>query len=124
MSYRESLPEDCPPEEAEEITTVRDVLRLTKTNPATLDDFWSQRAEKPDVVFSVTECQARGLSVFADRGDSERARKLPKLRGRLICRVQLETGAGRLQQTGKPSHHTWWPLAEFDILAHCAMEAV
>lgn len=124
MSYREPLPADCPPKEAEEITELRNVFRLTKTDPATLDDFWSQRAENPEVVFQVPECQARGLSVFADRGDSEKARKLPKLRGRFICRVRLEAGAGRIQQTGKPSHHTWWPLAEFDILAHCAIEAV
>lgn len=124
MSYREPLPEDCPPDEAEEITAARDVFRLTKTSPATLDDFCSQRAEKPHAVFQVPECQARGLSVFVERGDTERAKKLPKFRGCFTCRVRLETGAGRIQPTGKPSHHTWWPLAEFDILAHCEMEAV
>jgi hypothetical protein len=123
MSYREPLPEDCPPNEAEEITAARAVFRLSRSNPATLDDFLSQRAEKPEAVFQVTECQARGLSVFADRSGAENARKLPKLKGRFICRVQLETGAGRIQQTGRPPHHTWWPLAEFDILAHCQMEA-
>ena len=35
----------------------------------------------------------------------------------------LESGAGSMQQTGRPSHHTWWPLAEFDILGRCAVEA-
>lgn len=124
MSYRELLPEDCPPEEAEEITDLRNVFRLTKTDPATLDDFWSQRAENPEAAFPVPECQARGLSVFADRKDCEKLKKISKFRKQFICHVQLETGAGRIQQTGKPSHHTWWPLAEFDILAHCAIEAV
>lgn len=47
------------------------------------------------------------------------AGKLPALRGKRICRVQLMAGAGRIRQTGKPSHHTWWPLADFDILGHC-----
>ena len=124
MSYRELLPEQCPPEAAEEITTPREVFRLVRNNSPTLDDFKSQRAEKPDAIFNVTECQARGLSVFTEHRDSERALKLPRLRGCLICQLQLEAGAGRIQQTGRPSHHTWWPLAEFDILAHCGVERV
>lgn len=124
MSYREPLPEGCPPDAAEEIATPRTVFRLARTNPPTLDDFRSQRAEKPERVFPcVTECQARGLSTFADRRDLEaRALKLPYLRGRLICRVSLQAGAGRIQQTGQPSHHTWWPLATFDILSHSGVE--
>lgn len=123
MSYRETLPDGCPPDAAEEIAESRQVFRLVRGNPPTLDDFRSQRAEKPEAVFQVSECQARGLSVFSGRRDSERALKLPTLRGRLICRLRLEAGAGRIQQTGRPSHHTWWPLAAFDILAHCGLEA-
>jgi hypothetical protein len=126
MNYRDELPEGCPPDEAEEIATPRDVFRLARTNPPTLDDFRSQRAERPDRVFpGVAECQACGLSTFADRRDLEaKALKLPSLRGRLICRVRLEAGAGQIQQTGQPSHHTWWPLAAFDILAHCGVETI
>jgi len=124
MIYREQLPEDCPPEAAEEIAAPRDVFRLVRTNPPSLSDFRSQRAEKPTAVFNVSECRARGLSVFAARRDSEKALKLPTLRGRLICRVRLETGAGRILQAGAASHHTWWPLAAFDILGHCEIECV
>lgn len=124
MSYRDPLPEGCPPDAAEEVAASREVFRLVRSNPPTPEDFRSQRAEKPNAVFQVSECQARGLSVFANRRDSERALKLPMLRGRLICRLRLEQGAGRIQQTGRPSHHTWWPLGAFDILAHCGVEAV
>ena len=100
----------------------REVFRLVRSNLPTLDDFRSQRAERPNAVFQLSECQARGLSVFANRQDSERALKLPRLRGRFVCQLQLDAGAGRIQQTGRPSHHTWWPLAAFDILAHCIIE--
>lgn len=126
MSYRELLPEGCPPEAAEEIGVPREVFRLARTNPPTLNDFRSHRAEKPDQVFlGVTECQARGLSVFAERRELEaKALKLQHLKNRFICRVELVAGAGRIQQTGPRSHHTWWPLAAFDILAHCVMETV
>ena len=84
----------------------------------------SQRAENPDRDFGrISECQARGLSVFAKRHDSQEALKLPSLRGRQICRVVLEKGAGSIQQKGQRSHHTWWPLSDFDILANCIVES-
>lgn len=122
MEYFETLPEGCPPDTAVKIDVERHVYRLVRTNPVTQNDFRSQRAEHPDKVFSVPECQARGLSVFTERGDSENARKLPVLRRRLICRVRLTSGAGCILQTGKPSHHTWWPLADYDIVGHCVVE--
>lgn len=123
MSYLEELPEGCPPDKAEEIRTRLEVFRLVRNARPSEEDFRSQRAEKPDQVFHrVTECQARGLSVHTERDDSERALKLPNLRGRLICRLQLDAGAGCIQQTGLPSHHTWWPLADFDILGRCSVE--
>lgn len=123
MNYREPLPSGCPPDTAKEIDHPRDVFRLVRTDPPTARDFRSQRAEKPDRIFpGIDECQARGLSVHAERRDSERALRLPALRGRLICRLRLGAGAGKIQQTGRPSHHTWWPLADYDILAQCTME--
>ena len=118
--YRESLPPDCPPETSKEIVHVRYVFRLVRTTTPTDCDFRSQRAENPDRIFcGVPECRVRGLSVFAEHIDAERALRFPALRGRSIYRVLLREGAGRLQQTGRPSHHTWWPLADYDILAHC-----
>jgi len=125
MSYRESLPEGCPPDVADEIAAPREVFRLVRSNPPTVNDFKSQRAEKPEAVFpGVTECQARGLSVYAEKKDCEKLLKLSHMRSRKLCRVLLDAGAGNIQQTFQPTHHTWWPLAVFDILAHCEMEAL
>lgn len=124
MSYRDSLPAGCPPDAAEGIAAPRAVFRLVRTDPPTPDDFLSQRQERPDRIFSgAIECQVRGLSVFADKQDAvAKAQKLPNLKNRKICRVTLTVGAGRIQPTFQPSHQTWWPLAEFDILAHCGVE--
>lgn len=125
MNYREPLPDGCPPDTAEEIVQPRDVFRLVCTDPPTEEDFKSQREENPDRTFpGIDECQARGLSVHTERRDSEKASKLPKLRGRLICRLQLGLGAGKILQTGRPSHHTWWPLADYDVLAQCTVETI
>jgi hypothetical protein len=122
--YRESLPEDCPPEGSEEIHGSLVVYRLVRNNPPTDCDFRSQQAERPNRTFTGIECIARGLSVHTDRTQSVQVRNgLPRLKGLLICRVVLSYGAGRIQRTFRhPSHHTWWPLNEFDILAHCSVE--
>ena len=120
--YREPLPEDCPPEEAEEISSPRLVFRLVRSDPPREGDFQSQRSLNPDRPYrSVTECQARGLSVFSDRRDAEQRLKRRNLRGMLVCQVALTAGAGYIQQTGEhsPTHYTWWPLAGFDILGNC-----
>ena len=39
MSYREQLPEGCPPDEAEEINTRREVFRLVRNRTPTEEDF-------------------------------------------------------------------------------------
>jgi hypothetical protein len=125
MSYREPLPEACPPAGAEEITVPREVFRLVRTSPPTPDDFRSQRAEKPNHKFpGVSECQVRGLSVYEKKTDCEKLLKFPHMRTRKLCCVRLDVGAGMIQQTFQPSHHTWWPLAAFDILGNSGVETV
>ena len=88
MTYREPLPEGCPPDDAEEITAPRVVYRLVRNSPPNDDDFRSQRAENPRRIFHrVTECQARGVSVYANRRDAERQTEIPRLKGLAICQV-------------------------------------
>ena len=123
--YRDSLPPGCPPDAAQEITKSMSVFRLVRRSPPTADDFLSQRTENPLRDFpGVSECRARGLSVFSNREDTTRILMLPTMRGRLVCRVKLSSGAGSIQQTGRRSHHTWWPLDGFDILSRCTVEQV
>ena len=120
MNYREPLPTECPPADAQEIKEPLEVFRAVRGLPPTENDFDSQRKEKPTAKFSgVSECQALGLSVFTQLSDCEKALKLPSLRGRKICKVSLIAGAGRIKQTSVPSHHTWWPFASFQVLSHC-----
>lgn len=121
MIYREPLPDDCPPDEAEEINAPRFVYRLVSNVPPSSDDFKSQRLEKPRARFNVSECRARGVSVFANIRDAERQTRRQNLKHLAPCRVTLTAGAGRIQQTGGHSHHTWWPYESYDILAHCQL---
>ena len=123
MTYREPLPDECPPDGAEEIDAPRVVYRLVRSNPPTDDDFRSQLAERPDRIFrNITECQARGLSVRTNLDSAMELMGFRTMRGRMLCQVQLDHGAGRIMQTGEdPDHSTWWPLADYDILANCSL---
>jgi len=120
MDYREPLPPNCPPEDAEEIQDERLLYRLVASMPPSDTDFQSQRAARPDATFDVPECLARGLSVDTERSGIEKTAKLPRFKRRQICAIRVGPGAGRLKQTFQPTHHTWWPLADFDILSHCS----
>ena len=99
MIYRESLPDDCPPEEAAEIDAPRVVYRLVRNNPPTDDDFRSQRAERAER--NISECQARGLSVRTELASAVDLMGLRTMRGRMLCQVQLDHGSGRIMQIGE-----------------------
>lgn len=119
MKFKESLPAQCPPTEAEEISAPKVVYRLVTSHPPVEQDFASWRALNPAKPCKPDECQALGLSVHTELEHSLAAAKLPSLKGKHPCRVRLDSGAGFIQQTSRWSHHTWWPLAEFDILSAC-----
>ena len=120
MLYRESLPPECPPNEAKDITSETICYRLVCNAPPTDDDFRSQRTLEPNRDFGVSECRTRGLSVFTQASDATRAaRRSRNLRGAKLAQLTLNQGAGCIKQTGSRSHHTWWPYQAFDILANC-----
>lgn len=123
MEYSGDLPSDCPPADSDEITKDIVVFRIVKSNPATNDDFKSQREERPTAIFTVPECFARGVSVRTELTDSMELLKLPRLRGRAVCRVTLGAGSGSIKQTFKPSHHTWWRAAGFAMPDGCEVVA-
>ena len=118
--YREPLPEDCPPPQAEEIDAPRIVYRLVENAPPTDDDFSSWRAKNlAEQPRTVSECQARGVSVYSRSRDVRKLIELYGAKEARVCQVALDRGAGRIQKTGRWSHYTWWPLADFDILRYC-----
>ena len=123
MSFREELPPSCPPPESLEITRDLEVFRVTRNRTPADDDFHSLQHLNPQRDFGEDACRARGLSVNTVREHAVRLLLLPRFKGRAVCRVRLTVGAGHIQQTGRWSHHTWWPRAEFNILAACVEDA-
>ena len=118
--YRDELPPGCPPEEAKEITTETICYRLVRNDPPTDEDFRSQRTLEPNRDFGVSECRAKGLSVFMQPRDATgAANRSRNLRGAKVAQLTLNTGSGYIKKIGGRSHHTWWPYKAFDILANC-----
>ena len=119
--FREQLPAGCPPSEAEQVSDSMFVIRLVKGRTPSDSDFNSLKAMQPNRNFGRNECRARGVSVFTKLGDAEGLLKLPAHKGESLCLVELDDGAGFIQRTGErwESHHTWWPLANYNILANC-----
>lgn len=123
MTFLEKLPDGCPPDDAIKIDYEVGVFRLVKTDPPTDSDFKSYRKLNPIKKYDVPECIACGLSVYADIESIKNLIKLPSLKKKKICRVNLSSGAGFIKATGKdPMHRTWWPFQSFDIISNCQVE--
>ena len=119
-TFRDELPEGCPPKNADKIRRETICYRLVHNDSPIADDFKSQRTLEPNRDFGVSECRARGLSIFMQAADAVRVTQRSRnLRGAKLARLTLNQGAGYIKQTGNRSHHTWWPYQGFDILANC-----
>lgn len=81
MEYNwfEDLPDCCPPIDAKVCNG--SFYRVAIGNPATNEDFFSQRKLSPDKIFKgdgIDECIIRAVSLFSDLPDAKRLLKLPK----------------------------------------------
>ncbi len=118
--YRENLPTGCPPIDAEDVDNEIVVYRIVHDKPPSDADFESHSAKFPEKTYA-DACKARGVSVFKNPSDIERLKLLSTNKNKpcLTCQIKLKAGAGKIKQTGTPSHHTWWPLKDFQILQCC-----
>ena len=99
-TFRDELPEGCPPENADKIRRETICYRLVHNDPPIADDFRSQRTLEPNRDFGVSECRARGLSIFMQAADAVRvAQRSRNLRG-AKCPVDLEPRS-RLHQADR-----------------------
>ena len=103
----ETLPEQCPPTDAEQCEGY--YYRIANGNPATTEDFFSQRKMQPDKV-------TRAVSLFSEREEAEKRLKLPKFRKASIALVALEPKDGVLKKTFGIAHYSWWRTKEFNVL--------
>ena len=119
MTYREDLPENCPPQEAKPIAEPRKFFRLISDYPPVERDFDSVWKLQPERRRNLDPCQARGLSVFDTPVEAQRRTSYRNLRDKVVCEVNITPQSGPLLMTSS-HHYTWWPLSYYDILAQCS----
>lgn len=113
MNWFETLPDQCPPSEA--LTTAGvTVYRAVLTNPASEEDFKSHRELYPSKFFSVSECQARSISVHDKIEETQKLKKLPRFKNKFhIMELNLDAEDGLILKTNGPHHYSWWRTTEF-----------
>lgn len=132
ITYRDELPDGCPPDEAEVIVERRVFYRAASPIIDPIEDFQSLFQENPDFKpQDMDPCILRGVTVWETLEAAENMRRLwqcerksKKWEGKQNCELTLDAGAGAILRTesGQPAeqgeHWTWWPAKDFDILAH------
>jgi|LSQX01.3.fsa_nt_gb hypothetical protein len=103
------FPKGCPPKEA--IEKEISAYRLTKNNPALVDDFKPHAILNPKKKYN--DIKAYGLSVFTDYNEISTVMKLnPKMRKfKFITIGTIFKGSGVILETpneNHKSHVTWW----------------
>lgn len=112
----EILPEQCPPVDAKQCKGY--YYRIANGNPATTEDFFSQRKLQPDKIFKglgIDECITRAVSLFSEKEEAERRLKLPKFKKASIALVELKPKDGMIKKTFGIAHYSWWRTTDFNV---------
>jgi hypothetical protein len=109
---------NCPPGNAEAKDAT--FFRACDNDPPTEEDFTShvqsrlprkRKKAKPDI------CEHWGLSGWISHEDAVHAQQIfDWLKSKYIFRANIQSSEGRVMQTGKPPHHTFWPCNGVDLL--------
>jgi len=112
--WKEELPDNCPPDDAIS-PDGKDLFRLVSSKPPSDNDFDSYKTIYPYKQFSVSDCQAKSISVLNDLWEIKKIRKLPIHKNKMIVRLQLERKDGLIKQTGNINHFSWWVSKYFSL---------
>jgi hypothetical protein len=117
MQFRDHLPANCPPPDADfSVMTVYCLL----SDPPTEKDFLSlwerdpKRVTDPKLV-----CQSSGFSVFTDVIGAQLAQGISRsLRKKKLAKGRLSENSGKIKNTPSQNtgdtHHTWWLNRDID----------
>jgi hypothetical protein len=120
MGFPKHFPEQCPPDTASDVRG--ELFRFVTHKPPDASDFVShyslgKKFDKGKL------CQACGLSVLLTEADVKECLKTsPFFRKKYIARGRVAPEWGKIAQTGKGAHHTWWvtegknPEVLFDVV--------
>jgi hypothetical protein len=118
MEYKDKLPNNCPPKDAQEPNNFT-IFRMVKTIPPTDIDFVSHFKLFPDKNYENMKCEALSVSVFNRFESCKELLDIPNHRGKKIVKLNLFQDSGRVIKSSKDkSHYSWWIYANFSPLAN------
>lgn len=117
MDWVETLPSQCPPEDA---VPPEGVYYRAVSGDCTEDDFVPYARLYPTKKYVAAQaCNARALSIFSDVKDCLDAMKLPslqKLGKTCVAKITLTAKDGVIHKGHQQnSHYSWWRTHDFDL---------
>ena len=119
VGWAEPLPDGCPPADGQNTNSSTAMFRFVKADPPVANDFKSHRELGFFVPQTVTDCEARSVSLFATLEKCKEMRKLPRLRAMRIARLTLKREWGVVKHRGL--HVDWWPCKKSEPLRHAVV---
>jgi hypothetical protein len=115
MSYKESLPNNCPPPEAIELDGTKCFYRKLYSDDIPKSYQSLVGLGKP-IIDSVGECICRSLSVFDNKVSIIERFKNKKTQHKkiLVAELYLNNGDGPIQKTLSEGHYSWWVSSSFN----------
>lgn len=113
------LPDNCPPEKAQD-PTGQILYRFLDKADVRADDFRSHR-ELGRHTGGAPECVARAVSVYSNLTFCRKFHRLATHRKKKLARITLTIGQGVLSPPDSTSHISWWRCGALDPLPMAAM---
>ena len=122
MTFRQDLPENCPPDTATRIEQTTTFYRLIEAWPPTNEDFdpvWDLHPERHRTLMKA-ECRAKGLTVFDTPQAAQKIRaRYDQHSHKIVCEVSIAPDSGKIVQ-GETNHYTWWPFQDCEPTDLCS----
>jgi len=107
VEFEAYVPSNCPPAVTE--VGPKTLYRLVRSNPITADDFRTTYEEGKH--HEGDACLRCAISTHSTREGAAHLRaSVTYFRDHLISMGSVPESAGRLKQTGRAPHYSWWPV--------------
>lgn len=111
LKFKEALPEQCPPGEAED-KALENVCRFLPFSPPESSENYKSHAELGKPTGSASECKARSCSLFHFNQAAKQAMKIAAFRRMKVAVLNIPEGAG-MHLNGTNGHIDFWMASHF-----------
>jgi hypothetical protein len=111
--YLEPLPEQCPPDDAED-KNYDEVWRTLPSIPPTDQHFYSKAKAGDALPPDLDPCRFASCSLYTSRVPASKMLKFPKFQGGTVAKIRIPMKAGLSKK--KKQHVDFWAFRHFKFL--------